>query len=109
MMQSYASAAKLQGSGPILNRGSRSMQLRFVTSESAFDYFRTTRAYLEQHGKPVGFYSDKHGIFRVNAKDARPRQQRGVAPAPSTADLALQDCPRRARHHLLHGRGHDPV
>jgi hypothetical protein len=46
------------------------MQLRFVTSESAFDYFRVTRAYLEQHGKPVAFYSDKHGIFRVNSKDA---------------------------------------
>jgi hypothetical protein len=46
------------------------MQLRFVTSESTFDYFRTTRAYLEQHGKPVAFYSDKHGIFRVNSKDA---------------------------------------
>ena len=46
------------------------MQLRFVTSESAFDYFRATRAYLEQHGKPVAFYSDKHGIFRVNSKDA---------------------------------------
>ncbi|CDL12697.1 Mobile element protein [Klebsiella pneumoniae IS43] len=25
-----------------------------------------TRAYLEQHGKPLAFYSDKHGIFRVN-------------------------------------------
>jgi hypothetical protein len=49
---------------------SRLMQLRFVTSESAFDYFRATRAYLEEHGKPVAFYSDKHGIFRVNAKDA---------------------------------------
>jgi Winged helix-turn helix len=49
---------------------SRLMQLRFVTSESAFDYFRTTRAYLEAHGKPVALYSDKHGIFRVNAKDA---------------------------------------
>src|ERR1700740_2611542 len=49
---------------------SRLMQLRFDTSESAFDYFRTTRAYLEQHGKPVAFYSDKHGIFRVNRKDA---------------------------------------
>jgi hypothetical protein len=49
---------------------SRLMQLRFVTSESAFDYFRTTRAYLEQHGKPVAFYTDKHGIFRVNAEDA---------------------------------------
>lgn len=49
---------------------SRLMQLRFVASESAFDYFRATRAYLEQHGKPVAFYSDKHGIFRVNSKDA---------------------------------------
>jgi hypothetical protein len=38
-------------------------------SESAFDYFRT-RAYLEEHGKPVAFYSDKHGIFRVNRKEA---------------------------------------
>jgi hypothetical protein len=49
---------------------SRLMQLRFVASESAFDYFRATRTYLEAHGKPVAFYSDKHGIFRVNAKDA---------------------------------------
>ncbi len=49
---------------------SRLMQLRFVASESAFDYFRTTRAYLEEHGKPVAFYSDKHGIFRVNSKEA---------------------------------------
>jgi hypothetical protein len=49
---------------------SRLMELRFVTSESAFDYFRATRAYLEAHGKPVAFYSDKHGIFRVNSKEA---------------------------------------
>jgi hypothetical protein len=34
---------------------SRLMQLRFVASESAFDYFRTTRTYLEAHGKPVAF------------------------------------------------------
>src|SRR6202030_2708336 len=50
---------------------SRLMQLRFVVSESTFDYFRATKDYLETHGKPVAFYSDKHGIFRVNAKDAR--------------------------------------
>ena len=49
---------------------SQLMQLRFVASESAFDYFRATRAYLETHGKPVAFYSDKHSIFRVNNKDA---------------------------------------
>jgi hypothetical protein len=46
------------------------MQLRFVASESAFDYFRATRSYLETHGKPVALYSDKHGVFRVNNKDA---------------------------------------
>jgi hypothetical protein len=49
---------------------SRIMELRFVASESAFDYFRAARSYLNAHGKPVAFYSDKHSVFRVNAKDA---------------------------------------
>jgi len=40
------------------------MQLHFVPTESAFAYFEATRAYLEQHGKPVAFYSDKASIFR---------------------------------------------
>jgi hypothetical protein len=44
---------------------SRLMHLSFVASESAFDYFRAARAYLEAHGKPVAFYSDKHTVFRV--------------------------------------------
>jgi hypothetical protein len=35
------------------------MQLRFVTSESAFDYFRTTLTYLEAHGKPIAFYNGR--------------------------------------------------
>jgi len=37
-----------------------------VWSESTFSYFHATRAYLEAWGKPVAFYSDKHGVFRVN-------------------------------------------
>ena len=49
---------------------SRLMELRFVASESAFDYFASTRAYLERHGKPVAFYSDKASIFRVAAPEA---------------------------------------
>jgi len=49
----------------------RLMQLRFVRSESTFDYFDATRAYLEKHGRPVAFYSDKHSIFRVGAKEPR--------------------------------------
>ncbi|MGH7085102.1 MAG: ISNCY family transposase [Acetobacteraceae bacterium] len=49
---------------------SRITLLRFVASESAFDYFRATRLYLEAYGKPVAFYSDKRSIFRVNRRDA---------------------------------------
>jgi hypothetical protein len=44
------------------------MHLRFVRSESTFDYFESTRRYIEEHGKPVAFYSDKASTFRVNAK-----------------------------------------
>ena len=40
--------------------------LRFCESESAFDYMISTRLYVEQHGKPLAFYSDKHSVFRVN-------------------------------------------
>lgn len=45
---------------------SRAQHLRFVPSESTFEYFRSVRAYVEAHGKPVAFYSDKLGVFRVN-------------------------------------------
>ncbi|MFM2601222.1 ISNCY family transposase [Vibrio fortis] len=44
----------------------RLMNLRFCETESAFDYMLATREYLNEHGKPVAFYSDKHSIFRVN-------------------------------------------
>ena len=40
-------------------------------SESAFSYFVATRAYLERHGKPAAFYSDKASVFRVNHPAAR--------------------------------------
>src|SRR5260221_11359942 len=46
------------------------MHLKFVETESTFDYFQATREYLEAHGKPVAFYSDKHGVFRANSTGA---------------------------------------
>jgi hypothetical protein len=49
---------------------SRLMHLQFVESESTFAYFHAARAYLEAWGKPVAFYSDKHGVFRVNHQGA---------------------------------------
>ncbi|TCU24408.1 ISNCY family transposase [Rhizobium azibense] len=47
------------------------MQLRFVGSESAFSYFAALELYLQDHGAPVAFYSDKHSVFRVAKKDAK--------------------------------------
>jgi sulfur relay (sulfurtransferase) complex TusBCD TusD component (DsrE family) len=42
------------------------LELLFVESESFFSYCAAARTYFERYGKPVAFYSDKHGIFRVN-------------------------------------------
>ena len=42
------------------------LQLRFVPEETFFAYCQAAREYFERCGKPVAFYSDRHGIFRVN-------------------------------------------
>lgn len=49
----------------------RLMHLRFVASESTFSYFSALAGYLQEHGRPVAFYSDKHSVFRVNRAEAR--------------------------------------
>jgi hypothetical protein len=41
-------------------------ELWFVGHESFFGYAEAARHYFERYGRPVAFYSDKHGIFRVN-------------------------------------------
>src|ERR1700712_1245430 len=50
---------------------SKLMQLRFVPSESTDSYFAALQGYLQVHGCPVAFYSDKHTVFRVNKPDAK--------------------------------------
>jgi transposase len=42
------------------------LELWFVESESFFAYCEASRHYFERCGKPVAFYSDKHGVFHVN-------------------------------------------
>lgn len=49
---------------------SRLMPLMFAPAETALAYMAATKAYIESHGKPVAFYSDKHGIFRVATASA---------------------------------------
>lgn len=43
----------------------------FIQTESLEGYFNLMQSYLNGHGRPMALYSDKHGIFRVNAKEAQ--------------------------------------
>lgn len=67
----------LEGRGPkmtlivfIDDATGRLMALRFAPSETTRAYVETLRDHVRAHGVPLAFYSDRHGIFRVNAKDA---------------------------------------
>lgn len=51
--------------------------LHFAPSESALSYMAATEAYVQKHGRPVAFYSDKHSIFR-NAKANPDRRENGT-------------------------------
>jgi hypothetical protein len=76
---------------------SRLMEIRFVASESTFDYFATTRRYLERHGKPVAFYSDQASIFRVPASEARKKgglTQFGRALSDLNIDILCANTPQ---------------
>jgi transposase len=44
--------------------------LRFAPAESFKAYVAALRDHVLAQGVPLAFYSDRHGIFRVNAKDA---------------------------------------
>ena len=49
------------------------LHLRFAGSENTFDYLHATKAYLQQWGKPIAFYSDKHGVFRTTHASKKDR------------------------------------
>ena len=61
------------------------VQLLFVESESFFGYCQAAEGYFRQHGKPVAFYSDRHGIFRVNVPS------RGAGEALTQFGRAMQE------------------
>ena len=44
--------------------------LRFAPSETTRGVSGDVPDHVLTHGTPLAFYSDRHGIFRVNAKDA---------------------------------------
>src|SRR5471030_2900917 len=46
----------------------RLMALHFTQTESTFSYFEALSKYLDVHGKPVAFYSDKASVFYVKRR-----------------------------------------
>lgn len=61
-------------------------ELWFAPDETFFAYCEAARHYFERYGKPVAFYSDKHGIFRVN----QPRPQ-GLSSGLTQFGRAMQE------------------
>lgn len=61
-------------------------ELWFVPDETFFAYCEASRHYIERYGKPVAFYSDKHGIFRVNQE-----QTTGLGSGLTQFGRAMQD------------------
>lgn len=67
----------LEGRGPrctlivfIDDATGRLTHLRFAPAETTRAYLEALEAHVLAHGVPLAFYSDRHGIFRVNAKEA---------------------------------------
>ncbi|MDP1933157.1 MAG: ISNCY family transposase [Gammaproteobacteria bacterium] len=50
-------------------------QLRFTPTETTLGYMHVLHDHILAHGVPVALYSDKHSIFRINAKDADPEAE----------------------------------
>ena len=42
------------------------LELFFAGRETTHSYFQATERYVQQHGRPLAFYSDKFGVFRIN-------------------------------------------
>ena len=65
---------------------SRLMELRFVDSESTFDYFASTQSYLKRHGKPVAFLQrpgNDLSRFRLGEAQGGASTQLSRAPMPT--------------------------
>jgi len=45
-------------------------QLRFMPTETTLGYMRVLHDHIRAYGVPATLYSDKHSIFRINAKEA---------------------------------------
>ena len=76
----------LEGRGPriyliaMIDDATSRLLAQFVSSDSTEQNMRLLRAYLEKYGRPVAFYTDKAGLFRVNRPAQLEEQLAGQDP-----------------------------
>ena len=91
----------LEGRGPklylihMIDDATSTLTARFVPHDSTEENMRLLWTYLERHGRPVAFYTDKASLFRTAPKIARdqkqlPREELKDSP-PTQIGRALQD------------------
>jgi hypothetical protein len=74
----------LEGRGPTLtlvgmiDDATDGVVLRFHKSETTDAYMDILRRWIQKHGRPASWYSDRHGIFRAEEKVAGYDQKRSV-------------------------------
>src|SRR5437879_975685 len=80
------------------------MHARFVLHDSTEENMRLVWSYVERHGRPVSYYTDKAGLFQTAPKTARyatdlARDERDPLP-PTQIGRALKP-PRKTGHFYL--------
>lgn len=66
------------------------LDARFVRHDSTEENLRVLKGYLEQWGRPLAFYTDKAGLFKVNRPPSGDEQLRGE-PARTQIGRALEE------------------
>ncbi len=93
--------AWLENRGPklylihMIDDATSELTARFVTSDSTEENMRLLKTYLERHGRPQAFYTDKASLFRTAPKTPRdekalPRDEREPLP-PTQIGRALAE------------------
>lgn len=68
---------------------SRLVGLWFESQETTVGYYHVVRDYIERCGRPLAFYSDKYGVFRVNRPELLSGAQTQFERAMGDLDIEL--------------------
>ena len=79
----------------MIDDASSQLHARFVLHDSTEENMRLVWSYVERHGRPVSYYTDKAGLFQTAPKSARhatdlPRDEREPLP-PTQIGRALRE------------------